>query len=154
MQSIETLLEEHPFFMGMAREYLALIAGCANNVRLDAGEYVFKEGDPADHFYLLRHGIVALEIHAPGQGAIMIETRGPGDVLGFSWLFPPHRVRFDARVVETVTATAFDGACLRQHAQQDPRLGQELVQRFAEVLLDRLQATRLQLLDVYGDSAR
>jgi len=149
--SIEALLLEHPFFAGLAREDVALLAGCGVNVRHDAGAYLFHEGDPADRFFVLRRGAVALEVHAPGAGAIIIETRGAGDVLGFSWLFAPHRVRFDARVVEDVSATSFDGTCLRRHCDDDPRLGYDLMKRFSSLLLERLQSTRLQLLDVYGD---
>ena len=154
MESIESLVSAHPFFAGLPRDYVALLAGCGHNVHVAAGEYLFHEGDRADWFFVLRHGVVALEIHAAGAGSLAVETRRDGDVVGFSWLMPPHLMRFDGRVVEELSVTAFDGACLRGHCDEDPRLGYELMLRFSQVLLDRLQATRLQLLDVYGDGAR
>ncbi len=82
----------------------------------------------------------------------MIETLGPGDVVGWSWLFPPYRWQFDAVALERVAAVALDGACLRAKCDDDTRLGFELTRRFAGVLIDRLQATRLRLLDLYGDA--
>ena len=150
MEGLERLLAEHPFFHGLDPAYIELISGCAANRRFNEGTYLFHEGDPADQFYLLRTGTVALEIVGAPQGPIIIETLGPGEVLGFSWLFPPYRMQFDGRAVDTVLAHAFDGACLRGKCDADPRLGYELMKRFSRDLLERLQATRLQILDVYG----
>jgi len=120
------------------------------NVRFDAGAFLFREGDPADRFYLVRRGRAAIEISAPERGGIVVETVGPGEVIGFSWLFPPYRWRFDARVLEPMTALALDGACLRGKCEEDHELGYQLVRKAADVVLERLQATRMQLLDVYG----
>ena len=151
MEDLEALIRDHPFFAGLGPAHLALLAGCASNVVFEPGAFIFREGEAAEVFYLMRHGLVSLEIHGPASGPIAIETRGPGDVLGFSWLFPPHRLRFDARVLEPVRAVSFDGLCLRGKIEADHELGYELLQRFSQVLLDRLQAARLQLLDVYGN---
>jgi CRP/FNR family transcriptional regulator, cyclic AMP receptor protein len=150
MQTLETVLAGHPFFSGLSRDDLALIAGCGQNVRFQAGEYVFREGDPSDRFYLIRHGRVALEIAAPGRGRITIQTLGAGEVVGWSWLVPPYRKQSDARAIELTRVTAFDGACIRRKCEADPRLGYELLKRFAQIIGQRLHATRLQLLDVYG----
>ena len=92
---------------------------------------------------------VALEVFTPTRGPVVIETLGPGEVLGWSWLFPPYRWHFDAQAVEPVRAVALDGGCLRGKCEEDPRLGYELTRRFAAIMMDRLQATRLRLLDVY-----
>jgi hypothetical protein len=81
---------------------------------------------------------------------VTIETVGAGDVLGWSWVVPPHRWHFDGRAVTDVRATAFDGACLRGKFESDPALGRDLLVRFARVFSARLAATRLRLLDVYG----
>lgn len=148
-RSIRDLLGEHEFFTGLTPEYLDLIAGCGQNVVFPASELIFREGDPADHFYVLRQGRVALAVHAPGR-EIVVATVGPGDVLGWSWLFPPHRWRFDAHALEPVRAVALDGVCLRGKCDDDPRLGYELMRRFARIMADRLDATRMQLLDVYS----
>jgi len=148
---VAELLAEHPLFRGLAPGDLAQVAGCSRNVRFTTGETILAEGQPANYFYLLRHGRVTLETAAPGRGAIVIETLSPGDVLGWSWLLPPYRSHFDARAVEPTVALRFDGACLRTKLAADPRLGYELLSRFAELIVDRLQATRVRLLDLYGD---
>jgi CRP/FNR family cyclic AMP-dependent transcriptional regulator len=152
METLEPLLRNHPFFHGLAPEYFDLLVGCATNVRIDEGSFLFREGEPARRFYLIRHGRVALEIAAPGRGHIVVQTVGEGGVVGFSWLFQPHLTKFDARAVEQTRAIAMDGVCLRGKCEEDNRLGFDLMQRFARVLVQRLQATRLQLLDVYGNA--
>jgi CRP-like cAMP-binding protein len=150
VKGVEELLRDAPFFDGLRPESAELIAGCASNVHFDAGALIFREGEQADAFYLLRHGSVALETHNPARGPVVIETIEAGDVLGWSWLFPPYRWHFDARARTAVRATAFDGECLRGKCAADPVLGYELVSRFAQTLIQRLQWTRLRLLDVYG----
>jgi CRP/FNR family transcriptional regulator, cyclic AMP receptor protein len=153
VQTIDELIGESPVFAGLERERIALIAGCAGNVRFEANEELFREGDPADTFYLVRRGTIALETFVPARGALTIETLGPGEVVGWSWLIPPYEWHFDARAVGAVRAIGFDGACLRDKCAADPALGFELLTRFAAVLLERLQATRVRLLDVYGSPA-
>ncbi len=115
-----------------------------------AGETLFREGEPADVFYLVRRGRVALELYVPARGPITVETVDAGDVVGWSWLFPPYTWHFDARAVGPVRAIAVDGACIREKCDDDPALGYELMRRFSAVLLDRLNATQLRLVDLYG----
>jgi CRP-like cAMP-binding protein len=153
VKTIEGLLAEVPLLQGLEATSLAQLAGCASNVHFDEGTLLFREGDPADIFYAVRHGAVALEMFVPARGAVTIETLEAGEVLGWSWLFPPYRWHFDARALTAIRATAFDGACLRGKCEQDPALGYELMSRFSQVLIERLQWTRLRLLDVYGYSA-
>lgn len=150
METLERILAEHPFFNGLKTHYLQLIVGCASNVRFNAGEFIFHEGEEANEFYLIRHGKVALEIFAPPRGPLTIQTIGEGEILGFSWLIPPHRWRFDARALELTRAIALDGKCLRTKCEEDQGLGYQLMKRFAHIVEQRLQATRLQLLDLYG----
>ena len=152
METIEALLRDVPVFAGLAPDNLALLAGCGSNVFFTAGEVLFREGDAADSFYLIRHGSVVLETFVPARGAVTIETLEDDEVVGWSWLFPPYRWHFDARALIDVRATAFDGACLRGKCEADPALGYELMSRFAQVLINRLQWTRVRLLDVYGDT--
>jgi CRP/FNR family transcriptional regulator, cyclic AMP receptor protein len=154
METIDTVLRDVPVFAGLDPEQLTLLAGCASNVRFGEGEVLFREGDAADTFWVVRHGSVALETFVPARGAITIETLEAGEVVGWSWLFPPYRWHFDARALSLVRATAFDGACLRGKCEDDPRLGYELMGRFTQVVIERLQWTRLRLLDVYGDGRR
>ena len=153
MQTLESILVEHPFFKGLQPQYLQLITGCASNVRFNAGTYMLREGEEASQFFLIRHGKVALEVLAAQRGPITIETIEAGEVLGWSWLFPPYRWHFSARVVEPVRAIALDGICLRTKGEEDHDLGYELMKRVAQIMMERLQATRLQLLDVYGVGA-
>jgi len=150
MQTLDELIAAAPMFAGLAPEHLALIAGCGCNERFDTGEYLFRTGAPADRFFLIRSGTVSLEVDAPGRGALVIETLQQGDVAGWSWLFEPFRWQLDARAREPVGVVAFDGVCLRGKCDVDHELGYQLMRRFAASLTDRLQATRLQLLDVYG----
>jgi CRP-like cAMP-binding protein len=148
--SLEPVIAGHPFFQGMKQDYLHLLVSCASNVRFEAGQFIFREGEEANHFYLIRQGSVALEINDPSRGPIPIQTIGEGDVLGWSWIFPPYRWHFDARAQELTRAVAMDGKCLRKKCDEDPVLGYEMMKRFARIMVERLQATRLQLLDVYG----
>ncbi len=150
MRTLETILAEHPFFEGLPDKHLKVIVGCASNVSFEEGETIFREGEEANRFYLIRQGRVALQVYAAGIGTITIQTLDAGDILGWSWLVPPYRWHFDARAVEPVRAIALDGECLRRKCEEDHDLGYELLKRFAEIITQRLQATRLQLLDVYG----
>jgi CRP/FNR family cyclic AMP-dependent transcriptional regulator len=150
METLERVLSEHAFFAGMDPEYVHLLVGCASNVRFEAGSFIFRQGEEARHFYLIRQGKAALEMAPPNRPPMMIQTVSEGDVLGWSWLIPPHRWRFDARALELTRAFAMDGACLRQKCGQDPRLGYELLRRFSSIIAERLEATCLQLMDVYA----
>lgn len=150
MQTVDQLLAEAPTFTGMSPAHLELIAGCGHNEVFEAGSYLMREGDRADRFYVLRRGRVAMEIFVPQRGALMVETVGPGDLVGWSWLTPPFRVHLDTRVLEEAHALSFDAACLRGKCDDDAELGYELMRRFIPVIVERLQATRVRLLDVYG----
>jgi CRP/FNR family cyclic AMP-dependent transcriptional regulator len=154
MRTLDTLIVESPVFRGLDQEELELIAGCGQNVVFAAGERLFREGDQADTFFLVRHGLVALDQDVPNRADVTVETIGPGEIVGWSWLLEPHRWHFTGRAVELVRAVQFDGACLRGKCEEDPALGYALLSRFAGVLVDRLQATRLQLMDVYGNNER
>ncbi|HET7855171.1 MAG TPA: cyclic nucleotide-binding domain-containing protein [Gaiellaceae bacterium] len=151
MQTLDEIVAEAPLFAGLEQHHLETIAACSTTAGFEEGDYVFREGQQADVFYLLRRGTVALETFAPTRGAIRLTTIHEGDVLGWSWLFPPYRWHFDARAIEALRAVAFDGTCLRRKCADDHDLGYELMLRFADVMVSRLQASRLQLLDVYGD---
>jgi CRP/FNR family transcriptional regulator, cyclic AMP receptor protein len=150
VQTIDQLIASAPVFDGLAREQLELIAGCGRNEHVESGAFLLREGNPADRFFLIRRGAVAIEVHAPGRGALMIETLHAGDAVGLSWLFEPYRWQLDARAVEPSELIGFDAVCLRGKLEADHDLGYELMRRFTANLIERLQATRLQLLDVYG----
>lgn len=150
IQTIEDLLVQSPVFKGFDPQFTHVLAGCASNVRFNAGDHIFREGDESSRFYILRAGKVALEISAPGRGPLIIQTVQEGDVLGWSSMVPPVKKHFDARAIELTRAFAFDGECVRKKCDEDPKLGYELLKLFASVIGQRLQATRVQLLDLYG----
>ena len=150
IEGIDSLLEQHPFFAGMAVKDREFLAGCASNMRFNADDYLLKEGGLADAFYLIRHGTVAIELHAPGREAIILQTLHEGDVLGSSWIVPPYKWSFDARAVQLTRVVAMDAVCLRGKCDADPAMGYDLMKRFVPVLAERLHAAQLQLIDMYG----
>jgi CRP/FNR family cyclic AMP-dependent transcriptional regulator len=145
MEGLERILSEHPFFETFPKAHRELLAGCAKNHRFNAGQFLFHEGEAANEFFLIRHGKVALEILAPGREPIVF-----GDIVGASWLVPPYRWMFDARAVGLTRAIGMDAACLRGKCEADHHLGYEMMKRFLPILVGRLHATRLQILDAYG----
>ncbi len=149
-ETMEELLGSYPFFVGLSADAVRLMAGCASNMHFSAGDYIFNEGEDASRFYVIRHGRVALEIHSPARGPLLIDSMDDGEVLGWSWLVPPYKYFCDARAVTPVSATTLDGACLRGKAEADPELGYQLLKHVTAVMYQRLQSTRIRLLDIYG----
>ena len=152
MAGLERVVGEHPVFAGLSPEYSELLAGCARNHRFAVEQYLFREGEPANEFFLIRHGRVALEIHVPGRTPIVFATLGEGEIVGASWLIPPYKWMFDARAMEVTRAIGIDAACLRGKIESDHNFGYEIMKRFLPIFVKRLHATRLQILDVYGKS--
>jgi CRP/FNR family cyclic AMP-dependent transcriptional regulator len=150
VETLEPIIAQHPFLQGLEAQYMKLIVGCASNVRFKAGQYLFREGEEANQFYMIRQGKVALQIPTPQRMAITLQTVGQGDILGWSWLIPPYRWRFDAKALELTRAIGLDGKCLRTKSEEDHNLGYELLKRFSKVMVEGLEAARLQLLDLYG----
>jgi CRP-like cAMP-binding protein len=149
MKTLEPLLAKHPFFEGLEQPYVELITGCASNIRIKAGEFLFREGEDARQFFVIREGTVNLEMFVPGRGPVTVQTVEEGDIVGWSWLFPPHRWYNSGRAATPLRLFAFDGHCLREKCEQDHHLGYELMKRFSRIVVERLQETRLQLIDLY-----
>jgi len=137
-------------FDGLTAAQRAAVASAAQPVEFAAGTRLFEEGQLALGCWLILAGQVALETSFPGRGQSAVQTLGPGDVLGWSWLVPPHHWHFTATAQGPVSAVQLDTAALRTLAQQDPALGYPLALGLIEVLLARLQSTRARLLDLYG----
>lgn len=150
-QTLDRILLEHPVLKGCHPRYIQLLVDCASNARFNAGDVIFRQGEEADIFYLIRQGKVALEIPGSGSVPIVIQTLAAGDFLGWSWAVTPYRWHFNARALELTRAIALDGKCLRDKCEVDHDLGYEVMRRVTHLMEHRLQATRLQLLDVYGD---
>ena len=148
MTSIERALAASGMFRNLSPEQLSAVAGLGQEVDFVDGGPLMLEGEPADRFFLIREGFVALQTETPA-GAITIETLHNGDPVGWSWLFEPYIVHFDARSRGVTHAVRFDAATLRERCDEDPVLGYELMRSFAGVIVERLHATRIQLLDTY-----
>jgi CRP-like cAMP-binding protein len=149
MPNHEALLEEHDFFTDLYVEDRRVLAGIVSLSRYDEEKQIFHAHDPATQFRAIVSGIVALKVHVPHLGPIPIQTLKGGDALGWSWLFAPYRWHFDARALDPVEALVFDAAVLRKAMADNQGLGFRLLQKITHVMAQRLQATRLQLLDVY-----
>ena len=149
-QTLERVLVEHPLLKGCQPHYIRLLVDCASNVRFNAGDTILQQGQEANLLYLIRQGKVALEIPDSSRGPIIVQTVGEGEVLGWSWAIKPYRWHFNARALEPTRAVALDGKCLRDKCELDHDLGYEVMRRVTHVMEHRLQATRLQFLDVYG----
>ena len=145
-------LADHPLVKGLPPGAVERLSASASEVEFGVGEAILAEGGAAGVLYLLRSGKVALSAHAPGKGHLLVQTLGAGEVLGLSWLFPPFQWKFDAHAIEAVQAFAFDGARLRAKLDEDPVLGYALLKRITPVVLERLQQTRIRLLDLYGEA--
>jgi len=151
IKEIKDYLPEHPFFKGLDPELIEFLAGCARNVHFKDGEILFKEGDKADTFYVIRKGRIAIQVHDPARGGgSILDTVDAGGVVGWTWLVPPYKWLFDASASEETSAVAFDGECLRKKCEDDAVVGYALMQRVAVVMYERLEAARLRLLDLYG----
>ncbi len=146
VKTVESVIAEHPFLRGLKSEHLHLLADSAMRVRYEAGELIFREGDPATRVSLVEHGRVSLESRRRDGAPVGVQVIGPGDVLGWSWLFPPYYWHFDARALEPTTAIFFYGTRLREQCEQDHAFGYQMMKRTAQVAIHRLQATRKQLL--------
>jgi CRP-like cAMP-binding protein len=149
VESLSRALAEHPFVAGLGEPEVSFLAGCTKNQRFGAGEYLFKEGSPADTLFLLRDGRVALESHVPGRGNVKLETLAAGDLLGWSALFDPHSFHLDGRALEATLTFAVDARCLREKMQSDTAFGYALTRRLLYHVHRRLERARLQQLDVY-----
>jgi CRP-like cAMP-binding protein len=143
-----------PFFASLSPELLEELCARAESVRYDIGERLFADGGVADRFWLLESGTVALDLHVPGRGDQVIETIGAGTVLGWSWLQPPYRWQFGATARDALTAISFDAVAVRRRCDADPELGYAILRLFTPVIVERLQAARLRLLDLWDTPAR
>lgn len=147
---LSEILRQHPFLHELSDEHMKTLVGCASNVRFADGNVLVREGELANRFFLIRSGRVALEVDLPGRRGIRIQTVGPGEVLGWSWLIYPYRWHFSGVAVADTRAVALDGECLRRKCESDFEFGYDMLKRLAHVMERRLEATRLQLLDLHG----
>ncbi|HUF09921.1 MAG TPA: cyclic nucleotide-binding domain-containing protein [Rhodothermales bacterium] len=148
-KTISDLLAQEVFFRNMTKDQLDFIAGCATNVHYRDGEFIGLRGKLTTHFYLIRKGRVAFEVEAANR-TVIIQTVAESDVIGWSWLQPPYTWRYDVRALDDVSAIAFDAKCVREKCEADPVFGFEMYKRFTRIVIERLEATREQLTDMYA----
>ncbi len=147
-KELEAQVIAHAFLIGISAHHIRLLADCAMRSHFRAGEVIFRENEAANRFYLIEHGKVALESSTLGE-PVKIDEIHDGDLLGWSWLFPPYAWHFSARALEDTTAIFFYGTVLRDYCENDHSLGFELFKRMSAVMLRRLQAARQKLLSVH-----
>jgi CRP/FNR family cyclic AMP-dependent transcriptional regulator len=143
-------LERLSFFDGLSDEHLDKLASIAERIEIPAGNFVFEEGGHADAAFVIEEGAIALELNVSHRAHHIVQTLHAGELLGWSWLFPPHRWAFSAFALDPTTLIRFDAEQLRGFQDADCAFGYEMIKRFAQVMTTRLAATRLQLVDVYG----
>jgi CRP-like cAMP-binding protein len=145
VKTLREQIADHPIFVGMSPEHLDLLAAGASEAKFEAGTTLFREGQPAGQCFLIQSGRAALEAHEPANGTMAIETLVPGDVLGWSWLFPPFTWHFRASALEPTKALVLNGGHLLVVAEDDKSFGYEIMKRVAQVVIHRLQSTRRRL---------
>jgi CRP/FNR family transcriptional regulator, cyclic AMP receptor protein len=148
MGNLKRFLQDHTFFQGMGDVYLDLLAGCAQSTQFKANEIIFKEGEESNLFYIIQDGLISIQLHMQSDSTVTIQNIGENDIIGWSWLYPPHYWRFHAIAKRDTRAVVLDGECLRNKCNKNHDLGYELTKRFGNVIEKQLEATRRQLLDI------
>ena len=150
---LEAQVAAHPFLIGISAQHIRLLADCAMRSQFAAEQVIFEKGETANRFYLIERGRVVLESSTLGE-VVRIDEVGAGDLLGWSWIFPPYVWHFDARAIEPTTAIFLYGTILREYCENDPALGYELFKRMSEVMMHRLQAARVKLSEAMKNTSR
>ncbi len=147
MSSIKDYLSSHAFFSGLNDDFIEFLADSATKMRIKDGESLFKQGERADKFYLLRSGQISIQVPALMGPTLDIQTLGEDQILGWSWLISPYRWSFQARAVEDSEVIEFDGSAILERCEKDPAFGYELFKRFAALMSERLDAARQKMMD-------
>jgi CRP/FNR family transcriptional regulator, cyclic AMP receptor protein len=153
VETMATRVALHPFLVGMNPTQLGLLTDCAIPVHFKKGQTILREGELANRFYLIESGNVVLESGEGFGNPVIVETIGPGDLLGWSWMFPPYVWHFTARAAEPTEAIFFYGTILREYCERDHSLGYELFKRITPIMMKRLQSARRRMLAVHAHGA-
>ena len=146
-ETLEKILDEHPFFRGLKAHHLRTVAERATVVRFEPGEVIFREGEPAHRFYVIRTGRVALQLVSYRIDPLTVMTIEQGDIIGWSWLFPPYRWKLTAKALEVTRAISLDGRSVCTRCEKDHHLGYELMKRFAQIIENRVEALSVHLVE-------
>jgi len=145
--SVANLLSDQELFRGMGRDPIERLAAHAAPRSLERNEVLFRHGEPAEHFFLVRSGGVVLEVPAISGPTLEVQRLAAGEVLGWSWLIPPYRWNFDARAVEASELLAFDGVAIREACEHDPAFGYAVLKRFSALMSQRLEVARQRMME-------
>ncbi len=151
--SIAARLRSDAFFGGLEQDHLTRLASIASVQELRPQEVLFRQDSPADRFFLVLEGKISVAVPALYGPPLTMHEVGPGDPLGWSWLFPPYRWHFEARATEPTRLLSFDARSVRDACEADPAFGYEIVKRFATMMKQRLESARRSVMDTYGPYA-
>ncbi|HBL18416.1 MAG: hypothetical protein A2X36_14405 [Elusimicrobia bacterium GWA2_69_24] len=150
MRPVDDFIRNHPIFQDFRPDHLELVTSVAEEMRFTRDQYLLRQGQGAERFFIIRKGLVRIELLSKEGETIPIQEVGPGDLLGWSWLLPPYKWGFDARAAETTLALVFDGASLRKKCEQNFEFGFRFLQVISMALSRRLDVTRAHLLEYYS----
>jgi len=150
LRPIDSIIARHEFFKEFRRDHMEIMQACAEEVRFNRDQYLVRQGQGAERFFLIRKGQVRVELVGEDKKPIPVQTVGPNEIVGWSWMIPPYRWSFDVRAQEPTIAIVFDGSALRKTCEKDFELGFRLLQRVNFALLQRLEALRAQLLEIHS----
>jgi CRP/FNR family cyclic AMP-dependent transcriptional regulator len=151
LEEIREILSNHSFFKDLTPDQLTSIAEHSRRLNFSTGDFLMREDEPGNCFFMILYGQVAVEVFSPERGPIIVSTLGEGDILGYCWLIPPYQCRFDVRATELTRTICVDGVELRKICEENHEIGYELLKRTSQMMSKLLEATRVQVLDVYGD---
>jgi CRP-like cAMP-binding protein len=147
---IEQYLSTHTFFSGLSPEFISFLARCAIEQQIEPGHVLFRQGERARHFYLIRTGCIAVEIPAITGPTLQVQSLGPDQILGWSWLIPPYKWNFQARAEEYAAVLAFEGDAVRDRCEAESNFGYALLKRFAALMAERLEVARQRMMDQWN----
>ncbi|MFO1432009.1 MAG: cyclic nucleotide-binding domain-containing protein [Candidatus Competibacteraceae bacterium] len=147
---IEQYLSSLAFFAGLRPEVIEFLARCAGEQQIQPGEVLFRQGEHAHHFYLVRNGRVAIEIPAITGPMLQVQSLGADHILGWSWLIPPYKWNFQARAEVPTTVLAFDGDTVRARCEAEANFGYPLLKRFVTLMAERLEVARQKMMDQWN----
>ena len=141
-QPVAECISEQNFFSGLSPELISFLAGCASGRQIESGQVLFSLGEHADRFFLILNGNIRVEIAAIMGPALKVQSLGSGQILGWSWLIPPHKWSFQARAEAQSSLLEFNGQKVLARCEEDPKFGYELLKRFASLMSERLETPR------------
>jgi len=147
---IDEYLSAQEFFSGLSPEFIGFLARCASERQIEPGQVVFRQGERARQFYLIRNGSISIEIPAVMGPTLKVQSLGAGQILGWSWLIPPYKWNFQARAEEQAGLLEFDGDAVLARCEEEPKFGYELLKRFASLMSERLEAARQKMMDQWN----